>query len=121
MLEGLEGDLEGVTTRLYEEGHDAAAATRLIADKEAVEARVAKLYEEVRHGIGGESNRRPFVGHVCSFGSSECLVSIVLTITAVLGGGVTAVDVVPVCRVSGTAVAMYFGRKLHALGVYLDL
>lgn len=50
ILEDLEGKLEAITEKLYKEGSDAATAAKIMKDKEAAEARVAKLYKEV--GVG---------------------------------------------------------------------
>lgn len=48
LLEELEGKIKTLETDLYAEGASAATVGKIVKDKEATEARVAKLYKEVR-------------------------------------------------------------------------
>lgn len=48
LLEELEGKIKTLETDLYAEGASAATVEKIAKDKEATEARVVKLYQEVR-------------------------------------------------------------------------
>ena len=48
LLEDLEGKIEALTAKLYEEGIDLSVVSQLMHEKEEGEAKVEKLYKEVR-------------------------------------------------------------------------
>lgn len=48
LLEDLEGKMEALATRLYEEGTDLSVVSQLMHEKEEGEAKIDKLYKEVR-------------------------------------------------------------------------
>lgn len=48
LLEELEGKISTLECDLYAEGASAATVEKILKEKEATEARVAKLYKEVR-------------------------------------------------------------------------
>lgn len=48
LLEELENKIKTLETDLYAEGASAATVGKIVKDKEATEARVVKLYKEVR-------------------------------------------------------------------------
>lgn len=48
MLEELERNQEALTAKMYDDGNDAATVSKIVKDKEAGDAKVAKLYKEVK-------------------------------------------------------------------------
>lgn len=51
LVEELDTKIADLTDKMYEEGNDAATVAKIVKDKEAAEARSAKLYKEVRKPI----------------------------------------------------------------------
>lgn len=51
MLEELDGKVDMLTNKMYEEGNDQATIDKILGDKEAAEARISSLYEEVRSPV----------------------------------------------------------------------
>lgn len=51
MLEELDGKVDTLTNKLYEEGNDKATVDKILQEKEAAEARISSLYEEVRSPV----------------------------------------------------------------------
>lgn len=47
MVEELDAKIQNLTNKMYEEGVDAKTVAKIVEDKEAAEARSAKLYQEV--------------------------------------------------------------------------
>lgn len=47
MVEELDTKVKALTDKMYQEGIDAKTVAKIVADKEAAEARSAKLYWEV--------------------------------------------------------------------------
>lgn len=48
MVEELDMKIKSLTDKMYEEGNGASTVAVIVKDKEAAEARSAKLYKEVR-------------------------------------------------------------------------
>ena len=51
LLEDVEGKMEALMARLYEEGSDPSVAAKLMEDKEEGDAKIKKLYQEVGWGF----------------------------------------------------------------------
>lgn len=47
MVEELDTKIKSLTDKMYEEGIDTKTVAKIVEDKEAAEARSAKLYQEV--------------------------------------------------------------------------
>lgn len=48
LVEELDSKIKALTEKMYQEGNDATTVGKIMKDKEAAEARSAKLYQEVR-------------------------------------------------------------------------